>query len=109
MASQAFSSSRPTPRWLRRFVVAARRSNVFFLLEIFFAAAFLAMVASTWLTFSEAPPGGQSLPSRQVAGLLVGRWFRHWRCSSCSDAGWRSGARRAARRACMSASSSSSP
>ena len=72
MASQAFSSSRPTPRWLRRFVVAARRSNVFFLLEIFFAAAFLAMVASTWLTFSEAPPGGQSLPSRQVAGLLVG-------------------------------------
>ena len=72
MASQAFSSSRPTPRWLRRFVVAARRSNIFFLLEIFFAAAFLAMVASTWLTFSEAPPGGQSLPSRQVAGLLVG-------------------------------------
>ncbi|MCH2486914.1 MAG: ATP-binding protein [Erythrobacter sp.] len=72
MASQAFSPSRPTPRWLRRFVVAARRSNVFFLLEIFFAAAFLAMVASTWLTFTAAPPGGQSLPSRQVAGLLVG-------------------------------------
>ena len=72
MASQAFSHSRPPPRWLRRFVVAARRSNVFLLLEIFFAAAFLAVVASTWLTFADAPPGGQSLPPSQVAGLLIG-------------------------------------
>ena len=72
MASQAYSSSRSPPRWLRRFVVAARRSNVFLLLEIFFAAAFLAVVASTWLTFADAPPGGQSLPPSQVAGLLIG-------------------------------------
>ncbi len=72
MASQGYSSSRSPPRWLRRFVVAARRSNVFLLLEIFFAAAFLAVVASTWLTFADAPPGGQSLPPSQVAGLLIG-------------------------------------
>ncbi|GAA3796395.1 PAS domain-containing sensor histidine kinase [Qipengyuania pelagi] len=73
MASQAYSSSsRPPPRWLRRFVVAARRSNVFLLLEIFFAGALLAVVASTWLTFADAPPGGQSLPPSQVAGLLIG-------------------------------------
>ena len=72
MATNASSLSRPTPRWLRRFVVTARRSNIFLLLEIFFVAAFIAMVASTWLTFSSAPPGGQSLPPSQVAGLLIG-------------------------------------
>ena len=52
--------------------MTSRRANIFAYLEVFFAVAFLAMVASTWATFTTAPPNGQLLPSRQVAGLLIG-------------------------------------
>lgn len=72
MASQARPQSRSTPRWWRRFVVASRRANLFGYLEVFFGVAFLVMVASTWAAFTTAPPNGQLLPSRQVAGLLIG-------------------------------------
>jgi two-component system nitrogen regulation sensor histidine kinase NtrY len=33
---------------------------------------FLAMVWTTWYTFTSAPPDGQLLPSQQVAGLVIG-------------------------------------
>lgn len=52
--------------------MTSRRANLVGYLEIFFAVAFLVMVASTWATFTTAPPNGQLLPSRQVAGLLIG-------------------------------------
>ncbi|MDG5751238.1 ATP-binding protein [Qipengyuania sp. XHP0211] len=72
MASAASVQPNTTPRWWRRFVVTSRRANLVGYLEIFFAVAFLVMVASTWATFTAAPPNGQLLPSRQVAGLLIG-------------------------------------
>ncbi len=64
--------ARRTPRWRRRFMVASRRANIFPLLEIASLVAFLFMVASTYLTFTSAPPDGQLLPAAQVAGLLIG-------------------------------------
>ncbi|WP_379550471.1 sensor histidine kinase [Qipengyuania sp. DGS5-3] len=85
MASQAHTDSAPatsgrntrqnhgqTPRWIRQFVVTSRRSNLFLWLEIGCALAFLVMVASTYLAFTNAPPDGQLLPSRQVSFLLIG-------------------------------------
>ncbi|MBX7481242.1 sensor histidine kinase [Qipengyuania qiaonensis] len=65
-------SKRQTPRWWRRFVVTSRRQNIFAYIEVTAAVAFLVMVASTWATFTSAPPNGDLLPSRQVAGLLIG-------------------------------------
>lgn len=72
MATQAHSPLRHTPRWLRRFVVTSRRSNLFAWLELAFGLAVVAMVASAYLAFTNAPPDGQLLPSQQVAGLLIG-------------------------------------
>ena len=72
MTGEALSVSRRSPRWWRRFVIASRRSNFYFLLEIACALGLIAMVWSTWYTFTSAPPDGQLLPSRQVAGLLIG-------------------------------------
>lgn len=57
---------------MRRFVVASRRANFFLILEILAALAFTFMVAATYYSFTSAPPGGQLLPSGQVASLLIG-------------------------------------
>ncbi len=72
MATQASPQTRRTPRLWRRFVVTSRRTNLFAAIEIAAVIAFLAMVASTIAAFTTAPPNGQLLPSRQVAGLLIG-------------------------------------
>ena len=72
MATALAGTRRQTPRWLRRFVVTSRRRNLFAYIEVFAAVAFLVMVASTWATFTGAPSDGALLPSRQVAGLLIG-------------------------------------
>lgn len=72
MASLAAPTRKSTPRLWRRFVVAARRANIFRLLEMAATLAVIAMVIATYVTFSSAPPDGQLLPSRQVAGLLIG-------------------------------------
>ena len=72
MATALAGTRRQTPRWLRRFVVTSRRRNLFAYIEVFAAIAFLVMVASTWATFTGAPSDGALLPSRQVAGLLIG-------------------------------------
>ncbi|MFN2100652.1 ATP-binding protein [Altererythrobacter sp. MF3-039] len=63
---------RRSPRWWRRFVVGARRANIFALLEFAALAVFLLMVGATYLAFTTAPPDGQLLPSGQVALLLIG-------------------------------------
>ncbi|MFA9200924.1 MAG: ATP-binding protein [Cypionkella sp.] len=49
----------------------SRKANFFAVLEIAAALAFAGMVWTTWYTFTSAPPDGQLLPSRQVAGLLI--------------------------------------
>ncbi|GGD92586.1 two-component sensor histidine kinase [Tsuneonella deserti] len=56
----------------RRFLVASRRANFYLILEVVAAVAFLAMVWTTWYTFTSAPPDGQLLPSQQVAVLVIG-------------------------------------
>ncbi len=53
-------------------MVTSRRVNLFSYIEIAAGIAFLVMVASTWATFTTAPPDGALLPSRQVAALLIG-------------------------------------
>lgn len=60
------------PRWRRRFIVASRRANLFAVLTVGAAVAFAFMAWTTWYTFTSAPPTGQLLPSRKVAGLLIG-------------------------------------
>ena len=72
MATQLRSNIRSTPRWWRRFVVSSRRANIFSMIEIIAALAFLTMVVTTYASFAAAPSNGQMLPSRQVAGLLIG-------------------------------------
>lgn len=72
MAEGAASFTRKTPRWWRQFTIAARRANVFLWLEVFAALAVASMIFTTWYVFTNAPPGGQLLPSAQVATLLIG-------------------------------------
>ncbi|MEH6683996.1 MAG: ATP-binding protein [Qipengyuania sp.] len=72
MTTSIAGTRRQIPRWWRRFVVTSRRQNLFGYIEVTAAVAFLIMVASTWATFTNAPPDGALLPSRQVAGLLIG-------------------------------------
>lgn len=72
MARRASRSTRRTPRWWRRFLVTARKANFFTVIELATLGTFLAMVASTWATFSSAPADGTLLPNQQVAALLIG-------------------------------------
>ena len=57
---------------MRRFVVASRRANFFLILEVLAALSFAIMVGTTYYSFTHAAPGGQLLPSGQVASLLIG-------------------------------------
>jgi two-component system, NtrC family, nitrogen regulation sensor histidine kinase NtrY len=72
MANALTSASRRSPRIWRRLLIASRRANFFFWLEVVAAIIFVLMVGTTWLAFTSAPPGGQLLPSTQVASLLIG-------------------------------------
>ena len=72
MASAASQTTKSLPRWWRRFVVAARRANIFRLLEFVSATIFIVMVLLTYVAFTTAPADGQLLPSAQVAVLLTG-------------------------------------
>ena len=53
-------------------MVTSRRLNLFTIVEISCVIAFLVMVASAIAVFTGAPGDGQLLPSRQIAGLLIG-------------------------------------
>ncbi len=57
---------------MRRLAVASRQANFFLIFEVAAVIAFFLMVASTYYTFTSAPPDGQLLPSAQVASLLIG-------------------------------------
>ncbi len=72
MATALTPATRRSPRIWRRLMVASRRANFFFWLEIVAALTFALMVATTWIAFTAAPPEGQLLPSAQVASLLIG-------------------------------------
>ena len=72
MASKAAPHLQHGPRWRRRFAVAARRANLFTLVELGAFVAFVTMVFTTWAAFTTAPEDGRLLPSTKVAVLLIG-------------------------------------
>ncbi|MEQ8771675.1 MAG: PAS domain-containing sensor histidine kinase, partial [Erythrobacter sp.] len=67
----ALRLSRRSPRWLRRFVVASRRANVFLWLELLSVAGLILAVIATWVAFSRDPQTGDLLPTLQVSLLLM--------------------------------------
>lgn len=71
MPANAPSSSRRSPRWLRRFIVASRHANIYLWLEIAAATLLAVGVWGTWFAFSTAPADGRLLPTTQIAALLV--------------------------------------
>ncbi|MEE4315520.1 MAG: ATP-binding protein [Erythrobacter sp.] len=62
---------RQSPRWWRRFVIASRRANIFFWLEVISAIALLLAVGATWLTYSRATAPDTLLPTMEVSLLLM--------------------------------------
>ncbi|MEW4447956.1 ATP-binding protein [Qipengyuania sp. JC766] len=72
MELAALTPEHHTPRWRRRFAVAAKRANLFGILEIASGVAFVVMAIAAWYAFSSYPAEGQLLPSGQVATLLIG-------------------------------------
>ena len=60
------------PRWWRRLQLNSRRPNGLLFIELACLATVLVVAGSTYLTFSNAPPGGEPLPSTQMAVLLMG-------------------------------------
>ncbi len=72
MTGASLIGTRSSPRWWRRFVIASRRANFFFWLELIAALALIVMMGATYLAFASAPADGQLLPSNQVAALLIG-------------------------------------
>ncbi|MFZ9395243.1 MAG: sensor histidine kinase [Erythrobacter sp.] len=72
MLKTPVSSAARSPRWWRRFALAAKRANIFVWLEVAAALALAIAVWSTWFAFTSAPPDGTLLPSTQVSFLLVG-------------------------------------
>ncbi|NBB25408.1 HAMP domain-containing protein [Porphyrobacter sp. SLTP] len=62
---------RQPPRWWRRFMIAARRANIFLWLEGIAVAAFLAAVVATWSAYSRSGAGDDLLPTMKVSLLLM--------------------------------------
>ncbi|KPP85446.1 ATP-binding protein [Erythrobacter sp. HL-111] len=67
----ALRLNRRSPRWLRRFIVASRRANVFLWLELLSLAGLVLAVAATWYAFSRDPEAGALVPTLQVSLLLM--------------------------------------
>ena len=66
------SRSSGWPRLWRRFQVAARRANVFALMEVIAVVSFLIMTGLTWYVISAQTKPDQLLPTDLTATLLVG-------------------------------------
>lgn len=62
---------RQLPRWWRSFIIASRRANIFFWLEVLSGVALLAAVGATWLTYGQASAPDTLLPTIQVSALLM--------------------------------------
>ncbi len=75
MDSPATSASslsiRQPPRWWRRFVIAARRANIFLWLEILAIIALVAAIVATYLSFNRSPAPDDLLPTMWVSILLM--------------------------------------
>src|SRR5947209_19787311 len=72
MMAEGSPHKRRWPRWWRRMQVAARRANIFALIEAAAIVAFVLMTAVTWRTLSSQAQKGQLLPSELTATLLIG-------------------------------------
>ncbi len=66
------SAKRRWPKWWRRTQVAARRANLFAVIEIASVLAFLIMTATTWIALDAQADKGELLPSNLTSFLLVG-------------------------------------
>ncbi len=64
-------TARQSPRWWRQFVIASRRANLFFWLEILAGIALLMAIVATWLAYSRASRPDDLLPTMQVSLLLM--------------------------------------
>ena len=65
-------SSRRSPRWWRRTLVAARRANLYFGLEIAAAMALVVMFVGSYVGLTGAPDPKKLVPSGQAAAMLIG-------------------------------------
>jgi two-component system nitrogen regulation sensor histidine kinase NtrY len=65
-------SPRTLPRWWRRAKVAARRANLFEVIEALSIVAFLVMTIVTWITLRSQGESGELVTSNVTASLLVG-------------------------------------
>jgi two-component system nitrogen regulation sensor histidine kinase NtrY len=71
-APSALSTTpRQLPRWWRKFVLAARRANVFLWLEVFSVVSLVAAISATYFAFSRASQPDDLLPTMQVSVLLM--------------------------------------
>ena len=72
MLAEASRRKRRWPRWWRRVQVAARRANIFAVIEVVAVTAFLLMTAIAWRALSNQTERGKLLPSELTATLLIG-------------------------------------
>ncbi len=72
LARQTFKLSLPRPpRWWRRFMLEARRANLFLWLEIIAGVALVLAIWATYAAYSSAPGDDNLLPTMQVSLLLM--------------------------------------
>ena len=64
--------TRSWPRWWRRVQLAARRANLFAIMEVAAVVAFLVMTGITWIAISAQARRGTLMPTDLTASLLVG-------------------------------------
>jgi len=69
---QTRTTKRTWPRWWRRIQIAARRANLFAVLEVVSVLAFLIMTVITWIALNAQADKSELLPSDLTATLLVG-------------------------------------
>ena len=72
MMSESSPRKRRWPRWWRRAQIAARRANIFAVIEAVAVTAFVLMTMIAWKTLSNQPEKGQLLSYNLTATLLVG-------------------------------------
>ena len=72
MMSETSPRKRRWPRWWRRAQIAARRANIFAIIEVIAVAAFVLMTIIAWQTLNGQPEKGQLLSYNLTATLLVG-------------------------------------
>ncbi|MCB2047144.1 MAG: HAMP domain-containing protein [Novosphingobium sp.] len=72
MENPPISQRRNLPRWWRHAKVAARRTNLFEVIELISVIAFVVMTAVTWVALRSQGASGELVPSNLTAALLVG-------------------------------------